>query len=204
MRDFHKAFLIAGLVMFAFAFVPMAVLPWKEAAKHPVRQLEQIAAEVPESFRDLERRWPDGFRRHFGEVSPASYARALDQGRDAYIAEACWHCHTQQVRPVGNERLRFGPVSKAEEYQNVLQLPQLLGTRRVGPDLTREAGVHPNDWHAAHLWNPQDVSPTSVMPRYPWFFEAGKDGVPAPNDRGLAIIAFLQWLGSRPPSEERR
>lgn len=196
MRDFHKAFLFAGLFMFALAFVPMAVLPWKEASKHPMQKLDQIAAEVPDSFRDLERRWPDSFRRHFGEASPASYARALDQGRNAYIADACWHCHTQQVRPVGNERLRFGPVSKAEEYQNELHLPHLLGTRRVGPDLIREAGVHSNDWHAAHLWNPRDVSPTSVMPRYPWFFETGRDGVPAPNGRGLAVIAYLQWLGS--------
>ena len=56
------------------------------------------------------------------------------------MGEGCWHCHSQFVRPVSNEERRWGPVSKTEEYQNELQRPVMFGTRRVGPDLSREGG----------------------------------------------------------------
>jgi cbb3-type cytochrome oxidase cytochrome c subunit len=70
-------------------------------------------------------------------------------------------------------------------------LPHLFGTRRVGPDLIRESGRHGNDWHAAHFFDPRLVSPASVMPRYPWLFDGE-----TPNADGLAMIAYMQWLGS--------
>jgi cbb3-type cytochrome oxidase cytochrome c subunit len=73
-----------------------------------------------------------------------------------------------------------------------MNLPHLFGTRRVGPDLIRQAGVHSNDWHAAHLYAPRSIAPYSVMPSYPWFFDDDK----RPNERGLALITYLQWLGS--------
>jgi cytochrome c oxidase cbb3-type subunit 2 len=198
MRDLQKAFFIAGIVMFALAFVPMGLLPWLEISQKPLASIREVAGEPSEDFKELARRWPESFRRHFGEVSGDSFARALELGRDTYIAEACWHCHTQQIRPVANERLRFGEVSTLEEYNNAMHLPHLFGTRRVGPDLIREANVHTSDWHAAHLWDPREIVPSSVMPRYPWFFDTAKGKVPVPNDRGLAIIAYMQWLGSWP------
>ncbi len=102
---------------------------------------------------------------------PGSFAVALEAGRDAYVAEACWHCHSQFIRPVGNEYLRFGDVATANEGQNELQMPVLYGTRRVGPDLSREGGKRPNGWHIAHFWEPMEVVPTSVMPSFAWFFE---------------------------------
>jgi len=74
---------------------------------------------------------------------------------------------------------------------NEMFLPHLFGTRRVGPDLIREAGKHGNDWHAAHFYDPTIVAPTSVMPRYPWFYDDEK-----PNKLGLAMITYVQWLGS--------
>ena len=117
---------------------------------------------------------------------------ALRAGKAIYISEACWHCHSQFVRPVSKEDLRFGPVSTPEEYQNEMNLPHLFGTRRVGPDLIREAGIRSNDWHMAHLFHPQDVAPYSVMPSYPWFFDAER----RPTERALALVAYLQWLGS--------
>jgi hypothetical protein len=83
-------------------------------------------------------------------------------------------------------------VSYAREYQNALQRPVLFGTRRVGPDLSREGGRRSNDWHVAHFYDPRNVVPTTVMPPYRWFF----DGVGFPNKKGLAIITYVQWLGS--------
>jgi len=69
----------------------------------------------------------------------------------------------------------------------------LFGTRRVGPDLSREGGRRSNDWHAVHLFKPTMVSYKSPMPEYPWFFE----GDPSkPNRRGLALMTYIQWLGS--------
>lgn len=123
----------------------------------------------------------------------------LREGRKAYIAEACWHCHSQFVRPVSNEERRWGPVSKGWEYQNELQRPVMFGTRRVGPDLSREGGRHGNDWHFVHLFKPKMTSPQSVMPDYPWFFDNGDDGRPSPgnpNRKGMALVLYMQWLGS--------
>ena len=79
------------------------------------------------------------------------------------------------------------------EYQNELQRPVMFGTRRVGPDLSREGGRRGNDWHAVHFWDPASLSHDSPMPRYPWFFDGSPD---KPNKRGLALIAYVQWLGS--------
>jgi cbb3-type cytochrome c oxidase subunit II len=95
------------------------------------------------------------------------------------------------VRPVSREDARFGKVSYASEYMNEMFLPHLFGTRRVGPDLIREAGKHGNDWHVAHFYEPTLVVPTSVMPRYSWFFDGDE-----PNKKGIAMIAYVQWLGS--------
>lgn len=179
-EKFSGVFLIAGLVMFLTAVLGLAVIPVWMVNK--TERWQEIATEVPKplqmQYKDLE-----------------SYKNALIRGRDIYIKEACWHCHSQFVRPTANENLRYGPVSLPAEYQNILQLPQLFGTRRVGPDLSREAGKKSDDWQFAHLYKPTNVVPQSVMPSYPWYFEV-KDGVPIPNADAKALVAYLQWLGN--------
>ena len=90
-------------------------------------------------------------------------------GRGVYIREGCWYCHSQYVRPVAGEAARWGPVSEAGEY--AWDLPHLLSTRRIGPDLSRVGLKYSDDWHYAHLWNPRLVVPESIMPRLPWLFE---------------------------------
>lgn len=205
MERFGGVFLVAGLLFFAFAFVAMAVIPYVHFMDLPIKTAEELAPTVLEDFRDLERRYPQAFQAAFpGGATLGNCAQALREGRDAYIAEACWHCHSQFVRPVSNEDARWGKISAAGEYHNELQLPQLLGTRRVGPDLTREAGVRSNDWQVAHLFNPRNISPTSVMPPFPWFFNPAVEGqLPTPNRRGLSVVTYVQWLGSWIPLEER-
>ncbi len=186
-------FLIAGLGFFFLAFLVMGLLPWTIYFNEPVQSVEDIAQEgiVPE-FVELAERFPDRFKQHFGDVSEKSFAEALSIGHRIYVAEGCWHCHSQQVRPVSREDQRWGPVSHAREYQNDLQRPALFGTRRVGPDLSREAARKSNDWHLAHFWEPTNVVPVSVMPSYKWFF----DGDGYPNKDGMAIVTYVQWLGS--------
>ncbi|MBM4317203.1 MAG: c-type cytochrome [Deltaproteobacteria bacterium] len=179
-EKFSGVFLIAGLFLFFMAFIGLAVVPVWMVDKVEPRQ--EIATSVPKLYLDT-----------YSDVE--TYKAALRKGRDIYIAEACWHCHSQYVRPTANEELRYGPVSMPGEYQNELNLPQLFGTRRVGPDLSRAAYKKSNDWHYAHLYNPTSVVPQSVMPSYPWYFEV-KDGVPQPKEEAKALVAYLQWLGS--------
>jgi cbb3-type cytochrome oxidase cytochrome c subunit len=145
-------------------------------------------------FEDLSSRYPAAFEEHFpGGATKENCAEALALGRKIYVGEGCWHCHSQFVRPVSNETLRWGPVSETWEYQNELQRPVMFGTRRVGPDLSREGGRRSNDWHAVHFFRPRSVSPDSPMPEYSWFFEGAPD---QPTREGLAIMTYVQWLGS--------
>jgi cbb3-type cytochrome c oxidase subunit II len=199
MERFGASFLIAGVITFFLGLFLQGLLPVITLRTLPIASVEAVARDVPFDFVELAADYPEEFRRHVGDVGPESFARALRLGKATYIAEACWHCHSQFVRPVSKEDLRFGPVSVPAEYQNLMHLPHLFGTRRVGPDLIREAGKHSNDWHVAHFWDPQSVAPYSVMPAYPWFFDADR----RPNARGLALVAYVQWLGSWVPEAER-
>lgn len=87
-------------------------------------------------------------------------------GRDIYIREGCYLCHSQMVRPMRAEILRYGEWTRAAEYQ--YDRPFLLGSRRLGPDLQREGGKYPDAWHYEHMRDPRTTSPGSVMPPYPW------------------------------------
>jgi hypothetical protein len=181
----------AGLGLFVLAGFLTGYLPVSHLAKLDYKTLDQIVTEPSLEFIELSKRYPEAFKKAFGEPTAASFREALRTGKKQYIAEACWHCHSQYVRPVSNEDQRFGKVSWAGEYRNEMFLPHLFGTRRVGPDLIRESGRHGNDWHAAHFYDPTLVAPASVMPRYPWFFDGE-----TPNKIGLSLIAYMQWLGS--------
>jgi cbb3-type cytochrome c oxidase subunit II len=183
--------LAAGVGLFVLAGVLTGYLPVSHLAKLEYKTLEEIAPEPSPDFVELSVRYPEAFQKAFGQPTTAAFHQALRAGRDQYIAEGCWHCHSQYVRPVSNEDQRFGKVSWAAEYRNEMFLPHLFGTRRVGPDLIRESGKHGNDWHAAHFYDPTLVSPASVMPRYPWFFDGD-----VPNRIGLSMITYMQWLGS--------
>jgi cytochrome c oxidase cbb3-type subunit 2 len=95
-------------------------------------------------------------------------------GRDVYIREGCYGCHSQMVRPFRSETERYGPYSLAGE--SVYDHPFQFGSKRTGPDLARVGGRYSDDWHRVHLVNPRDVVPESNMPRYPWLAENAVDG----------------------------
>ncbi len=186
--------LLTGLALIAWmGFVFALPLSWSSnpATADSVKNLAN--PNLMFQVEDLAQRYPESFRQYFGEPTREAAAELLRRGRQIYVGEGCWRCHSQVVRTVGNDALRWGPISVAWEYDNALACPALLGTRRVGPDLSREGGRHSNDWHAVHLFQPSLVSPDSPMPEYRWFF----DGTPnKPNAAGLSIIAYVQWLGS--------
>ena len=90
------------------------------------------------------------------------------QGRDIYIREGCYNCHSQMIRPFRYEVMRYGDYSKAGEF--VYDHPFQWGSKRTGPDLARVGGKYPNSWHFNHMLDPKSVSPGSNMPSYVWLF----------------------------------
>ena len=87
-------------------------------------------------------------------------------GRDVYVREGCYNCHSQMIRPFRAETLRYGAYSLAGEF--VYDHPFQWGSKRTGPDLARVGGRYSDEWHRIHLVNPRDVVPESIMPAYPW------------------------------------
>lgn len=95
-------------------------------------------------------------------------------GRDIYVREGCYGCHSQQVRPFRSETERYGPYSVAGEF--VYDRPFQFGSKRTGPDLARVGGRYSDEWHRIHLIKPQELVPDSNMPAYPWLAETEVDG----------------------------
>ncbi|RZA32512.1 MAG: cytochrome-c oxidase, cbb3-type subunit II [Lysobacteraceae bacterium] len=143
-------------------------------------------------------------------------------GRDVYIREGCYNCHSQMIRPFRAETERYGHYSVAGEF--VYDHPFQWGSKRTGPDLARVGGRYSDEWHRTHLDNPRDLVPESNMPGYPWLATARLDpaeiipkmramrrvGVPyseaeivaAPSEvagktEQDALIAYLQGLGTQ-------
>ena len=96
-------------------------------------------------------------------------------GRDIYIREGCYNCHSQMIRPFRAETLRYGHYSVAGEF--VYDHPFQWGSKRTGPDLARVGARYSDEWHRVHFNNPRDVVPESNMPAYPWFAKSSLDGV---------------------------
>ncbi len=142
-------------------------------------------------------------------------------GRDVYVREGCYNCHSQQVRPFRSETERYGPYSTADEF--VYDRPFQFGSKRTGPDLARVGGRYSDDWQRLHLINPRALVPESNMPGYPWLAERQVDpelitaklralrtlGDPYTDDQIAnaagevegkteldAIVAYLQGLGT--------
>ena len=105
-------------------------------------------------------------------------------GRDVYLREGCYNCHSQMIRPFRAETERYGHYSVAGEF--VYDHPFQWGSKRTGPDLARVGGRYSDEWHRAHLDNPRDVVPESNMPSYPWLAKAAL----APGDIAPRMVAL--------------
>lgn len=109
-------------------------------------------------------------------------------GRDIYIREGCYTCHSQMIRPFRDEVARYGEYSKAGEF--VYDHPFQWGSKRTGPDLAREGGKYPDSWHYNHMMDPRIMSPGSIMPQYTWLYDDAIDTASIP-----AKIRAMQTLG---------
>lgn len=109
-------------------------------------------------------------------------------GRDVYVREGCYVCHSQMIRPFRAETERYGHYSVAGEF--LYDRPFQWGSKRTGPDLARVGGRYSDDWHRAHMINPRDVVPESIMPGYPWLADT-----PVDRDTIETKLRTLRTLG---------
>lgn len=116
-------------------------------------------------------------------------------GRDVYVREGCYNCHSQMIRPFRAETLRYGPYSLAGEF--VYDRPFQWGSKRTGPDLARVGGRYSDEWHRIHLTNPRDLVPESNMPAYPWLEKTSADAGSV-----QAHMSALRTLGAPYSDEE--
>ena len=138
--------------------------------------------------------WPkrvlDEQTRAMAPEYPLALTASEIRGRAIYGREGCAYCHTQQVRYLRTDMARFGAPTLAWETR--LDYPQLWGTRRIGPDLSREGAARSRDWQFVHLFSPRAVVATSVMPAYPWLFDGAPD---RPAQEAEDLVAYLDSLG---------
>lgn len=167
-------FLAAGIGFFFLAVFVQGIIPWLMPETRTTTVIDDVTKKP---------------------IQVADYTPLELHGRAVYIREGCWYCHSQYVRPVTGETLRWGPVSQAGEY--AYDFPHLLSTRRIGPDLTRVGRKYADGWHIAHHWNPRHVVPDSIMPSFPWLFDPVKGNeTPQLNEDGKALVAYVQKLGT--------
>ena len=115
------------------------------------------------------------------------YAPLQLVGRDIYVREGCYNCHSQMIRPFRAETERYGHYSVAGEF--IYDRPFQWGSKRTGPDLARVGGRYSDDWHRIHLNNPRDLVPESNMPAYPWLAKNSADA--GDIERKLKVLRLL-------------
>jgi cbb3-type cytochrome oxidase cytochrome c subunit/cytochrome c553 len=159
----HAVIFGAGVGFFALSFLVLAILPGRELE-------DEIQRAAP--------------------VTMPTLTAAEQRGRVVYGREGCAYCHTQQIRFLADDVRRFG--APTEPWETKYEYPQLWGTRRIGPDLSREFNVRPRDWQLTHLYNPRLVVRDSMMPPFSWLFSGGPD---RPTQEALDVLAYMESLG---------
>ena len=162
MKRIETVILIAGVGFYVLAMTSQGIIPLLEKeVTHPthLRTIDGTTIPTP------------------------TYTSLEHLGRTVYIREGCWYCHSQYIRPVNRDVEKWGPVTQAGEI--AYDLPQMFGTRRIGPELSREGARRSDEWHYAHHWNPRATEPESIMPAFTWLYRSD----PEHNRR---VIAFLR------------
>jgi len=154
---------VGGLGFFAMSMLLLGVLPGRALE-------EQIRQTSP--------------------AHPLVLSASEQRGRNVYSAAGCAYCHSQQIRYISSDVQRLGKATLA--WETIFDYPHLWGTRRIGPDLSREAMVRTADWQYAHLYAPRNIVGDSVMPAFPWLFDGAPD---QPKQDAQDLVAYLETLG---------
>ena len=143
----------------------------------------------------IDKSWGKPFANTDSSKGPTGQLARLNeqqlQGRAIYVREGCWYCHTQQIRTLQADTIRYGwkgvaaPISTPDEF--VYDSPHMFGTKRTGPDLARIGGKYDTQWHRTHFRNPRDLVKGSIMPTFPWIVNDPKEF--------NALVAYMQSLG---------
>jgi len=165
-RALRMSYLVAGLAGLGFFAMSVLLL-----AVWPGRVLEEQV-------------------RRMSPGHPLGLTASESRGRRIYAREGCAYCHTQQIRYVASDAARFGAATLA--WETIFDYPHLWGTRRIGPDLSREASARSADWQLSHLYSPRAMVQGSVMPAFAWLFDGAPD---RPKQDGLDLLAYLETLG---------
>ena len=158
--------LVAGVGFFFLAVITQGFLPFFEPSARTARVTAVVRTDLGQLKWMLTR--------------ATDYTPLEQRGRDVYLREGCWYCHSQYVRPVTGETRRWGPVTESGEY--AIDVPHLFGTRRIGPDLMRVGLKYSDEWHFAHFWNPRMLSPDSIMAPYRGLFDRPAQAVAIVDD----------------------
>lgn len=160
----------AGVFCIGLAVLVQGILPFM----HPESRTSAVTRVVRTDLGEL--KWIN--------AEATDYTPIEKHGREIYIREGCWYCHSQFVRPVTGETRRWGPVAQAGEY--AFDVPHLFSTRRIGPDLSRVGLKFSDEWHIAHFWDPRMLEPASIMPRFVGLFDAPEERLPVITDEAGA------------------
>ncbi len=209
----EKSALLTGLgigMTFIIGLTFVSIIPsfnenWSQNTARDAGRYHAIytKAEVEAAGRERTPREFTGDIRTAGNTELTGYTIAQENGRRIYQREGCMYCHSQQIRPLKNEITRYSigtsvaPIADEREY--IWDQPHFLGTRRIGPDLSREGGKYSDDWHYSHFFYPRQMVPGSIMPAFTWMFTFSPDDAnhtsPIPNQDVRDLVAYVQTLG---------
>ena len=206
----EKSALLTGLgigMTFIIGLIFVSIVPsfnenWSQNTARDAGRYHAIYDSTEITAADREGRTPREFTgdvRTAGSAELVGYTTQQEHGRRIYQREGCMYCHSQQIRPLTHEIERYSigtsvaPIADEREY--IWDQPHFLGTRRIGPDLSREGGKYSDDWHYSHFYYPRQMVPGSIMPAFTWLFN-DKDKVnPVPNNDARDLVAYVQTLG---------
>jgi len=206
----EKSALLTGLgigMTFIIGLVFVSIIPsfnenWSQNTARDAGRYHAIYDSTEIAAADREGRPAREFTgdvRTAGSAELVGYTTQQEHGRRIYQREGCMYCHSQQIRPLTHEIERYSigtsvaPIADEREY--IWDQPHFLGTRRIGPDLSREGGKYSDDWHYSHFYYPRQMVPGSIMPAFTWLFD-DKDKVnPVPNQDARDLVSYVQTLG---------
>ena len=206
----EKSALLTGLgisMTFIIGLVFVSIIPsfnenWSQNTARDAGRYHAIYAKSELAAAERENRAPREFTgdiRTAGNEELTGYTTAQEHGRRIYQREGCMYCHSQQIRPLTHEIERYSigtsvaPIADEREY--IWDQPHFLGTRRIGPDLSREGGKYSDDWHYSHFYYPRQMVPGSIMPAFTWLFNDADKTNPVPNQDARDLVAYVQTLG---------
>jgi hypothetical protein len=210
----EKSALLTGLgiaMTFIIGLTFVSILPsfnenWSQNTARNAGRYHAIYTTQELAAAERENRTPQEFAgdvRNPNNPELAGYTIPQQRGRRIYQREGCMYCHSQQIRPLTNEIKRYSigtsvaPIADEREY--IWDQPHFLGTRRIGPDLSREGGKLSDDWHYSHFYYPRQMVPGSIMPAFTWLFHFAPDDLvkanPIPTQDARDLVAYVQTLG---------